>query len=95
MTNQQPAVVLVPGAWLPQPSYLNLARWLENAGYQTSIADLRSLDPPDPAACSIEQDAEYIRNEYLLPLIEGKGLNVVVLMYSYGGASSEVPSWIH
>lgn len=85
MATKKPFLVIISGAWLPISSYNILAKYLESAGHGTAIASLLSLDPTSPATATIEQDAGHIVKELLSPLIEEQGLDVVLVMHSYGG----------
>lgn len=83
MVAGKPSIALVPGAWLSVSSYFPLLECLQDEGYSTAYTNLPSLDPDQPAECSIEEDASHARSKLLEPLIE-KGHDVVLLMHSYG-----------
>lgn len=84
-----PTIVIIPGAF-HIPSHLSsLCVQLETAGYATASMKLPSVDPSTPAAAAVgtpSNDAFFIREKLLLPLIEEEGKDVVLLMHSYGGS---------
>lgn len=85
MSVEKPTIALIPGAWLSVSSYARLLACLQDAGYSTAHVGLPSLNPEHSAQCSIEKDAEVVRNTLLKPLIEEQGQDVILLMHSYGG----------
>lgn len=84
-----PTIVIIPGAFHTPSHFSSLCAQLEKAGYATASIQLASVDPSTPAAAAIgtpSNDALFIREKLLLPLIEEEGKDVVILMHSYGGS---------
>lgn len=85
----RPTIVIIPGAFHIPSHFSSLCAQLEKAGYATASIQLPSVDPSTPAAAAVGtpyNDALFIREKLLLPLIEGEGKDVVLLMHSYGGS---------
>lgn len=83
-----PTIVIIPGAFHIPSHFSSLRAQLEKAGYATASIQLPSVDPSTPAAAAVgtpSNDALFIREKLLLPLIEEEGKDVVLLMFSYGG----------
>lgn len=84
-----PTIVIIPGAFHIPAHLSSLCAQLETAGYATASMKLPSVDPSTPAAAAVgtpSNDALFIREKLLLPLIEEEGKDVVLLMHSYGGS---------
>lgn len=79
----KPAIIFVPGAWIPKTSYASFLHALEKEGFTVHYASYPSFDPVDSLNASCERDAEVIRNDVIKPLVEDQGQEVVVLMHSY------------
>ncbi|KAL9089907.1 MAG: hypothetical protein Q9159_002264 [Coniocarpon cinnabarinum] len=80
----KPTILLVPGAFAKPSCYDKLTPLLTSEGYQTVAAPLLSVDPTDAASCSCTIDAEHIKTQHLIPLIEDQGKDVIVFAHSYG-----------
>lgn len=81
-------IAIIPGAFHTPSHFSSLCAQLENAGYDTASVQLPSVDPPTPTAAAVgtpSNDALFIREKLLLPLIEEEEKDVVLLMHSYGG----------
>lgn len=81
-------IAFIPGAFHTPSHFSSLSAQLEKVGYEVSSVQLPSVDPPTAAAASVAtptNDALFIREKLLLPLIEEEGKDVVLLMHSYGG----------
>jgi hypothetical protein len=79
----KPAIIFVPGAWIPKTSYASFLHALEKEEFTVHYASYPSFDPVDSLNASCERDAEVIRNDVIKPLVEDQGQEVVVLMHSY------------
>lgn len=84
MTAAQPTVVLIPGAWHSPIHYEDHVARLDQAGYPVLVHSLPTLNPKELQTPSFEDDAAYVRNKLLLPVLES-GTNVLLVMHSYGG----------
>lgn len=83
-----PTIAIIPGAFHSPSHFSSLCAQLEKAGYATASVQLPSIDPPTRAAAAVgtpSNDALFIREKLLLPLIEEEGKDVVLVMHSYGG----------
>ena len=89
MDNSKPVIVLVPGAWLPIVQYTELTVVLQRHGYRTVIKELPSVNSATPDDQTVTTDAEFIRQNLLVPEIN-IGRDVVLLMHSYGGIPGPV-----
>ncbi len=78
------AIVLVPGAWHSPSHYTTLLTHLEAAGYATTSSRLPSVGPTDPLTATATQDASFIHDEMLLPLLDS-GTDILLVLHSYGG----------
>lgn len=85
MNMGNPTVVVVPGAWHSPQHYFELLDLVERAGYDTVSHRNPSCNSPNPNAVSTAQDAAFIRNQVLLPLLDA-GKTVVLVSHSYGGS---------
>lgn len=84
MTANKPTIVLIPGAW-HTPDYFDALRaHLEEHAYPTMSCTLPSINCTDPANHSAQTDADFIRNQILIPLLAASK-RVVLAMHSYGG----------
>lgn len=84
MSQTKPSIALIPGAWHSPVHYEKLITLLENAGYPVKTMQLPSAGSVEPKKESTAGDAEAIRENLLLPLLN-EGNDVIVLMHSYGG----------
>ena len=87
-TMSKPTIVFLPGAWLPETTYASFLQALEQAGYPVLYISYPSCDS---ASADCQQDATYIRDQAIKPLIEDQGKDIVLLMHSYAsmpGASA-------
>ncbi|KAI9721346.1 MAG: hypothetical protein M1828_005206 [Chrysothrix sp. TS-e1954] len=76
-----PTIVIVPGAWHTPIAFEDLVARLSPFFHVVCIS-LPSTTSPQPARVTLSDDIDYLRNNYLLPLING-GNEVVVLAHSY------------
>ena len=81
----KPTIVIVPGAWHPGSCFEIFLRHLHQAGHAAFVATLPSVDPVDASTADCASDARFIREKYLLPVIDGTGGDVLVVAFSYGG----------
>ena len=79
-----PTVVLVPGAWHSPEHYFRLVNLLKRSGYDTISRRNPSCDSRNPNAESAANDAAFIRNKVLMPLLDA-GKTDILAMHSYGG----------
>ena len=82
-----PIIVLVPGAFHPTSCYDTFLPHLQRAGYSTIAVPLPSLNPTNPKTTTVTSDSRWIRDTYLIPLVEKEGKDVLLLMHSYGGVA--------
>ncbi|KAH7088923.1 Alpha/beta hydrolase fold-1 [Paraphoma chrysanthemicola] len=84
MPNQRPFIVIVPGASQNPSHYGLLSHLLLQAGYPVLSALLPSVGATDQV--SIQDDADYIRNRMMLPVLDYEERDVVLVMHSYSSA---------
>ncbi|KAH7408150.1 hypothetical protein DE146DRAFT_363675 [Phaeosphaeria sp. MPI-PUGE-AT-0046c] len=82
MTNKLPFIVIIPGASQNPAHYGHLSHLLLLAGYPVLTALLPTIAAKGPV--TIDDDASYIRERLLLPVLDYEERNVVMLMHSYG-----------
>jgi hypothetical protein len=80
----KPTIVLIPGAWHSPSHYTTLHSHLQTAGYPTTSSRLPSVGSTDPLAATTAQDASFIREQMLLPLLN-QGKDILLVLHSYGG----------
>ena len=80
--NSLPTIVLVPGAFHVASSMDLLSSQLEQAGYDTKIIGLVTVNQPK---FTVQDDVAVLAGEVLLPLIEKQGKDVVLYLHSYAG----------
>ena len=64
---------------------LSTSSLIERAGYDMVSQRNPSCDSLDPNAESAAKDAESIRNQVLIPLLDA-GKTIILAMHSYGGS---------
>ena len=84
MATLKPTILLIPGLWHTPECFDALRTELEEYAYETISRQLPSIDCADPSNQSAQSDADFIRSQLLLPLLDS-GKRVVVVMHSYGG----------
>ena len=84
MATLKPTILLIPGLWYTPECFDALRTELEEYGYETVSRQLPSIDCVDPSKHSAQSDADFIRSQLLLPLLDS-GKCVVEIMHSYGG----------
>jgi hypothetical protein len=84
MAETRPFIVIVPGASQNPAHYGYLSHLLFQAGYPVFTALLPSVGAADKV--SVQDDAEYIRNKMILPVLDYEERDVVLLMHSYSSA---------
>ena len=85
MAAKKPTIVLIPGGWFHPSTYDQFISVLQRLSFPTVYASNPSLNPSDPATADAAHDMEAVLRNFLLPLIENEGKDVVILMHSYGG----------
>lgn len=81
----KPTVVLVPGAWHSPVHYSLVTNLLNQKGYQVVSQRLPSVNSSTPKLISVTTDADFIRNEMILPLLD-QGKDILLIAHSYGGS---------
>ena len=84
MATAKPTIVFIPGAWHTPAHYEDLLSLLEKAGYETKAIQLPSVGSDSPNEQSVVGDAQAIREQLLLPLLDA-GRDILLVMHSYGG----------
>ncbi|KAL7929189.1 Alpha/beta hydrolase fold-1 [Trichoderma chlorosporum] len=79
-----PTVVGVTGMWHPASCFDDLAVAFRKKGYPFVSQDAPGIFTEDPINSTVDMDAEYLRQNTLLPLL-AEGKKVILLMHSYGG----------
>ena len=85
MAAKKPTIVLIPGAWFHPSAYDQFISILQRLSFPTVFASYPSRNPSNPATADAAHDTEAVLQNFLLPLIENEGKDVVILMHSYGG----------
>ncbi|KAI7240514.1 hypothetical protein KC330_g1275 [Hortaea werneckii] len=80
----QPTVLIVHGAFHVPQHFDHLASLLRQAGYQVEVPALPSIGIEQDPGNALELDAGFLCDR-LEKLVWGQGMEVVVLMHSYGG----------
>ncbi|KAL7922861.1 hypothetical protein ACQKWADRAFT_312752 [Trichoderma austrokoningii] len=79
-----PTIVGVTGMWHPASCFDDLAAAFREKGYPFVSQDAPGILTQDPINSTVDMDAESLRQNILLPLLE-EGKSIVLLMHSYGG----------
>lgn len=82
MTTPKPTILLIPGAWHQGSTFEPVANIFRARGYEAETITLPSAG--GPASTTAYDDAAYIQNTYLKPLV-GQEKEVVLVMHSYAG----------
>lgn len=82
--NPKPTVIIVPGAHHTPFHFKLLQGHLERAGFPTACIGLPSNDSSTPLEDSLAKDASHIRENAVLPELDQKGNNVILIGHSYG-----------
>lgn len=81
--HHKPVFVIVPGSGIQPAHYALLMYLLMESGYGVLSAMLPSCGTGKEV--TIEDDADYIRNRMVLPVIDDQERDVIMLAHSYGG----------
>ena len=84
-SSNKPTIVLFAGAFADPSCFDRIKPLLGDAGYPTVYASVPSLRPKDLESTSCANDAQFARDNTLLPLIDGEHKDVIVFVHSYGG----------
>ena len=84
MLDKRPFIVIAPGASQNPAHYGYLSHLLLLAGYPVFTALLPSIGSADEV--SVQDDAQYIRDKMILPVLDHEERDVVLLMHSYSSA---------
>jgi hypothetical protein len=76
----RPCIVIVPGGSQNPAHYGYLSHLLLSAGYPVFSALLPSVGAGN---VTVEEDAEYIRNKMLLPMLDIENRDVILFTHSY------------
>lgn len=82
MADNNPTILLIPGAWHKGTTFDPVATILRDQGYQAETITLPSVG--GPASTTAYDDAEYIQRQYFQRLISSEK-NVILVMHSYAG----------
>ena len=77
----KPFFVIIPGASQNPTHYGYLAHLLQCAGYPTFSSTLPSLGAT--AKVTAEDDAQYVREKMLIPVLDHEEHDVIILTHSY------------
>lgn len=80
-----PTILLVPGAFGTPDGYEKLVPYLQEAGFTTHPGPYPSCDPVDPSTATSEKDIISLREHVILPLLDDKHNDIVIVAHSYGG----------
>jgi hypothetical protein len=79
-----PTIVLIPGAWHVPQHYTPLIDSLKTHKFDVVVNRLPSVGSKTPREESVARDADFIKDNLLIPIIDS-GKEVLLLMHSYGG----------
>lgn len=85
MYSSNPTILLVHGCFATPACFDKLVPHLKKAGYPTLTATYPSSNPEDPSEVTAQKDSEYLRNQYLVPLVENEHRDVILAVHSFGG----------
>ncbi|KAG9231346.1 hypothetical protein BJ875DRAFT_517460 [Amylocarpus encephaloides] len=80
----RPTIVLIPGAFHPATCYELLLPHLHALSFPTRSIAPPSLNAPPPSLVAVAEDAAFIRDTILQPLLD-EGKDVVLFAHSYSG----------
>ena len=83
MAQKHPFFVIVPGASQNPTHYGYLAHLLQLAGYPTFSAALPTLGATEKVTA--EDDARYVRDRMLIPVLDHEEHDVIIFTHSYSG----------
>ena len=84
MMDALPTLVLLAGAFAEPSCFAAFSSELQKHDYPTVYATVPSLNPPSLLKVSTSQDAEHVRNKFLLPLLH-ESKDIILVVHSYGG----------
>lgn len=85
MATTRPFTVIIPGASQNPAHYRYLSHLLQLAGYPVFSALLPSVGAAGNV--TVEDDAVYVRDKMLLPVLDHEEHDVIMLMHSYSSVS--------
>ncbi|PVH96098.1 hypothetical protein DM02DRAFT_688615 [Periconia macrospinosa] len=88
MTTKHPFIVIVPGASQSPAHYAYLTHLLQLQGYPVVSALLPSVGAT--GSVTVEDDANYVRDKMLLPVLDHEEHDVIMLMHSYSSVPGSV-----
>ncbi|KAB8277587.1 Alpha/Beta hydrolase protein [Aspergillus minisclerotigenes] len=80
---KKPVFVLVPGASQNPAHYAHLLHLLQSAGYGATTGLLPSIGAQGEVTAA--DDADYVRNRLILPILDLADQNVILISHSYSG----------
>ncbi|KAE8370237.1 Alpha/Beta hydrolase protein [Aspergillus caelatus] len=80
---KKPAFVLVPGASQNPAHYAHLLHLLQSAGYGATTGLLPSVGAQGEVTAA--DDADYVRNRLILPILDIGSQDVILISHSYSG----------
>lgn len=83
MQKSKPVVVLVPTAWHSPKHYRLLSDQLQKAGFPVCAVPLPSVDPAVPVNVHVATDTEFIQQQLVDWLAQGK--DILLVLHGYGG----------
>ena len=89
MQDSKPVVVVIPTAWHSPKHYSLLIDHLKRAEYEVSVQPLPSVSLVVPVNVHAASDADFIRHQLLLPLLN-RGKDVLLVMHAYGSGPGSV-----
>ncbi|KAF2825590.1 hypothetical protein CC86DRAFT_324076 [Ophiobolus disseminans] len=84
MAGKRPFIVIVPGASQNPAHYGYLSHLLFQAGFPVFTALLPSVGAANPV--TVQDDADYVRNKMIIPVLDHEERDVVLFMHSYSSA---------
>lgn len=80
-----PTILLIHGAFGGSTGFDRVAPLLEQAGYPTVRAEYLSTNSEKPAEVTAQKDIDFVRKEYLAPLVQKAGKDIIIVVHSFGG----------
>ena len=85
-------VVFTPGAWVTEAHFQPVVADLVDKGYNAFARTLPSFNSSQPTRDTVETDAQFLRDQVLLPCIDA-GKHVILVLHSYAGIPGGVAAY--
>ncbi|MCJ1385458.1 hypothetical protein MMC17_008581 [Xylographa soralifera] len=86
-SNLAPIILLVPGGFYEGSYFEPFAQRLNRKGFLTVIASYPSINPSDATSHTSATDAAFVREKFIIPLVENERRDLILFAHSYGGTA--------